>query len=117
MAVKANGFIRHDGKVYEPDDVIENIGEEEQARLVELGVASPVQEKKTKESKDPEETYKDKPIEKMTHAELDYYAESVLQIPDEFYTKSGDKAEKIKNIEDYLEANKPPSNENQNSEE
>jgi hypothetical protein len=118
MAIKANGFIRHDGKVYEPDDVIEKLGEEEQARLVELGVALPFEEKKKKEVKDdPKDTYKDKTIEDMTHKELDYYASNVLQIPDEFFTKSGDKAEKIKDIEDYLAANKPPSDEDQNIEE
>lgn len=43
MAVKALTTIKHDGKLYKPGEIVEDINSKDESRLISLGAAEPIE--------------------------------------------------------------------------
>jgi hypothetical protein len=82
MAIKAKGFVRHDGVNYKPGDVIKKIKNAEEDRMIELGIAEEFEE--PKKEKGPKED----PLMKKSEEELKKIVENMkLELPSEFTEK------------------------------
>lgn len=67
MAVKAKTTIRHNGKLYKPGEIIEDINSRDESRLISLGDAEPIEDIQEIDNPQPN-------IESMTKKELLAYS-------------------------------------------
>lgn len=95
MAIKALERIRHNGEVYEPDNVISDMNPKEEERLIELGAASPFNVQDIEET-EPEAEPKENENEEDTIEVPDAAEMSIKEIEEEL--KSIDEVEVLQGM-------------------